>query len=95
MADAVASDVEFIIDSALDARGEAIVAFPGGKTPGPVFERLAAAKLNWKRVTIIPTDDRLVAPTSPLSNVGTIARRSTAWPSPGSPVTTLAQRWMP
>ena len=74
MADAVASDVEFIIDSALDARGEAIVAFPGGKTPGPVFERLAAAKLNCKRVTIIPTDDRLVAPTSPLSNVGTIAR---------------------
>ena len=68
MADAVASDVEFIIDSALDARGEAIVAFPGGKTPGPVFERLAAAKLNWKRVTIIPTDDRLVAPASPLTS---------------------------
>lgn len=74
MAEAVASDVGFIIESALDARGEAIVAFPGGTTPGPIFAKLAAAKLNWKRVTIIPTDERLVEPTSPQSNVGAIAR---------------------
>lgn len=74
MADAVASDIAFIIESALDARGDALVAFPGGSTPGPIFARLAEAKLNWKRVTIIPTDDRMVAPTDPLSNVGQIAR---------------------
>lgn len=74
MADAVASDVEFIIDSALDARGAALIALPGGSTPGPVFERLAKAKLNWKRVTIIPTDDRMVAPTDKLSNVGVLAK---------------------
>lgn len=74
MADAVASDVEFIIDSALDARGAALIALPGGRTPVPVYARLAKAKLNWKRVTIVPTDDRLVAPTDPLSNVGVLAR---------------------
>jgi 6-phosphogluconolactonase len=74
LSDAVASDIEFIIDSALDARGDALVALPGGALAAPVYARLAKAKLNWKRVTIIPTDDRLVAPTDPLSNVGTLAR---------------------
>lgn len=76
MADAVASDIEFIIDSALDARGESLIALPGGPRSivTPVFARLAESKLNWKRVTIVPTDERLVAPTDPLSNVGVIAR---------------------
>ena len=74
MADAVASDIAFIIESALDARGDALVAFPGGTTPTPIFAKLAAAKLNWKRVTIVPTDDRMVAPTDPLSNIGVIAK---------------------
>jgi hypothetical protein len=32
MADAVAGDIGFIIESALDARGEALIAVPGGKT---------------------------------------------------------------
>lgn len=74
LADAVASDVEFIIDSALDARGAAMVALPGGRLAVPVYERLAAAKLAWKRVTILPTDERMVAPTDPMSNVGMLAR---------------------
>ena len=60
MAEAVAGDVGFIIESAIDARGSALIALPGGKTPLPIFERLAEAKLPWKKVTIIPTDDRLV-----------------------------------
>lgn len=74
MAEAVAGDVGFIIESALDARGQALIALPGGNTPAPIFEKLAAAKLRWKSVTIIPTDDRLVAVSDPLSNVATIAR---------------------
>lgn len=74
MAGAVAGDVAFVIESALDARGQALVALPGGKSPIPIFERLAAATINWNRVTIIPTDDRLVPVSDPLSNVATIAR---------------------
>jgi len=74
LADAVAGDVGFIIESALDARGQALIALPGGKTPGPIFEKLAKAKIDWKRVTIIPTDDRLVAMTDPLSNAALIAK---------------------
>lgn len=73
LADAVAGDVGFIIESAIDARGEALIALPGGKTPVPVYRALAAVKLNWKRVTIIPTDDRLVPLTDERSNVRAIA----------------------
>ena len=74
MAAAVAGDVGFIVDSALDARGEALIALPGGRTPLPIFARLAAAKLEWKKVTIIPTDDRLVPLTDDQSNIRAIAR---------------------
>jgi 6-phosphogluconolactonase len=72
--EAVVGDVSFIIESALDARGQALVAFPGGSTPKPILEKLAAANLRWKNVTIIPTDDRLVPVDSPLSNVAMIAK---------------------
>jgi 6-phosphogluconolactonase len=74
LADAVAGDVGFIIESALDARGQALIALPGGNTPVPIYEKLAKAKIDWKRVTIIPTDDRLVAMTDPLSNAAMIAK---------------------
>ncbi len=74
MADAVAGDIGFIVESALDARGSALLAFPGGKTPQPIFAKLAAASLNWKKVTIIPGDDRLVPMDSELSNVRAIAK---------------------
>ena len=71
---AVAGDVGFIIESAIDARGEALIAIPGGKTPLPIYKALAAVKLNWKRVTIVPTDDRLVPLTDAQSNVRGIAQ---------------------
>lgn len=74
MAEAVVGDVTFIVESALDARGQALIALPGGKTPVPILEKLAKAKLDWKKVTIIPTDDRLVAVDSPLSNVAMLAK---------------------
>lgn len=72
--DAVVGDVSFIIESALDARGQALVAFPGGSTPKPILEKLAQSNIRWKNVTIIPTDDRLVAVDNPLSNVAMIAK---------------------
>ena len=74
LADAVAGDVAFIIESALDARGSALIALPGGTTPIPIYAKLAAAKLAWKKVTIIPTDDRLVPLDDPRSNIRAIAQ---------------------
>ena len=74
MAEAVAGDVGFIIDAALDARGSAIVALPGGSTPRAALALLAAQPRKWRDVTIVPTDDRIVEVTSDLSNVAMLAK---------------------
>lgn len=74
LAEAVAGDVGFIIDSAVEARNASLIAVPGGRTGPAVFPKLAAQKLPWKKVTVIPTDDRLVPVDSELSNVREIAR---------------------
>jgi 6-phosphogluconolactonase len=74
LADAVAGDVGFIIDSAVDARGASLIAVPGGSTGPAVFAKLAAQKLPWKKVTIVPTDDRLVPMDDERSNVRAIAK---------------------
>ena len=73
-AEAVAGDIAFIIESALDARNGAVIGLSGGTTPVKAYEKLATMKLDWKRVTIFPVDDRLVAMDSPLSNVAMLAK---------------------
>jgi len=74
LADAIAGDIGFIIDSAVDARGASLIAVPGGTTGPAVFAKLAAQKLPWKKVAIIPTDDRLVPMDDERSNVRAIAK---------------------
>ncbi len=74
LAEAVAGDVAFIIESAIDARGSAVIALAGGTTPVPILEKLAQTQLDWKRVMIIPTDDRLVPLGDPLSNATMLAK---------------------
>jgi 6-phosphogluconolactonase len=74
LADAVAGDIGFIVESAIDARGSSLIAVPGGSTGPAVFGKLAAHSLPWKKVTIIPTDDRLVPMDDERSNVRAIAK---------------------
>lgn len=74
LADAVAGDAGFIIESAIDARGASLIAVPGGSTGPAIFPKLAAQKLPWKKVTIVPTDDRLVPMDDDRSNVRQIAK---------------------
>jgi 6-phosphogluconolactonase len=74
LADAVAGDVGFIIESAIDARGASLVALSGGNTGPAIYPKLAKQSLPWKKVTIIPTDDRLVPMEDERSNVRAIAR---------------------
>lgn len=71
---AVAGDVAFVIESAIDARGSAVIALAGGKTPLPILKKLAEHKLNWKKVMIVPTDERLVPLDNPLSNAAMLAK---------------------
>lgn len=72
MARQVADDVQLFIKSAIEARGSALIALPGGGTPIPIFAELAGRDLDWSLVTLLPTDDRLVPIGDPLSNAGLI-----------------------
>ena len=74
MADAVAGDVGFIVESAVDARGASLLAVPADEAGTAIFPKLAGQQLPWKRVTIIPTDERLVPMDDARSNVRGIAK---------------------
>ncbi|HWH17640.1 MAG TPA: 6-phosphogluconolactonase [Allosphingosinicella sp.] len=68
MAEQAAGDICFVIESAIEAHGGARVAFPGGATPDPIFRALLDRGIDWAKVTIVPTDDRLVPLNDVLSN---------------------------
>src|SRR4051794_19929667 len=74
LADAVAGDMGAVIGSAIDGRGASLIAVPGGSTAPKIFPKLVAQKLRWKKVTIIPTDDRVVPVETELANVRAIAK---------------------
>jgi len=74
LADAVAGDVGFIVESAVDARGSSLIAVPGGKTGPAIFPKLVGGKVPWRKVTVIPTDDRLVPMDDERSNIRAIGR---------------------
>lgn len=65
---ALAEQVAAELTLAIDAKGWASLAVPGGTTPGPFFEALRRHALNWSAVTILPTDERCVAESSERSN---------------------------
>ncbi len=50
-------------------------AVPGGTTPGPVYDALCAADLEWERVHILPTDERWVPEDDPRSNLRLLRER--------------------
>jgi hypothetical protein len=74
MAESLVREAAGIIADAVHARGAALVAFPGGRSPVRAFEFLGPRSSGWSGVTIIPTDDRLVPPGDPLSNFGLLER---------------------
>jgi 6-phosphogluconolactonase len=76
LAEAVCGRIERIARQAVAARGQALLALPGGRSPIPIFERLRECPLPWERVTILPTDERLVTAVHPLSNAALLARHS-------------------
>jgi 6-phosphogluconolactonase len=74
MAEAVGGDVGFIAESALDARGAALLALPADQLAQAIFPTLAAAKLQWKQVMVIPTDDLIVGVEDERSNARALAQ---------------------
>ena len=71
---AVAQEITESLGMALKTRDRAVLCLPGGSTPVPVFKALAAARLEWDRVVVIPSDERWVPPDHPRSNARLIRR---------------------
>jgi 6-phosphogluconolactonase len=70
---AVADWLQGRLTRALAANGGPIpVTVPGGSTPFPILEPLAAVPLDWRQVTVWPGDDRRVPEDHPASNTGRI-----------------------
>ena len=74
LAQQVADDIEFLIERAITGRGHALLAVTGGRMPEPVFRVLAKRKIDWPKVVLTLTDDRLVPAADPLSNFGLLTR---------------------
>lgn len=74
MAGEAAGDIGFIIARAIEQNGKAELAIPGGKTPVAVLKSLAKDKnIEWSKIKVTLTDDRIVADGDPLSNYAMIA----------------------
>jgi len=63
------------LNECLMTHDHASFAVPGGTTPGPVFDALCAADLDWSRVHVMPSDERWVDETSERSNARLIKQR--------------------
>ena len=64
------------IQAAINERGLCTIALSGGSTPKPLYEAIAAQKLDWDKIHVFWGDERYVPPDHPDSNQ-LMARR--AW----------------
>ena len=63
MAEQVAGDIGFVIESAVEAHKGARIALPGGEGSEILMKALLKNKsIDWKKVTIVPTDDGIGSP---------------------------------
>jgi len=71
LAQVLAEDLE----TALDHQDRVLFVVPGGSTPGPVFDVLCEADLDWSRVDICLSDERWVPEDHARSNTGLLRDR--------------------
>lgn len=68
LAEAAATAVHGALISAIDHRGGASLVATGGRSPAPIYDRLARSRLDWSRVAVTLSDDRFTPATSADSN---------------------------
>lgn len=66
---------------ALQHKDRICFAVPGGTSPGPVFDDLCAAELDWSRIDVVLTDERWVDETHERSNARLIKQRLLVGPA--------------
>lgn len=71
----VARKMAGALENILLTHERAMLVVPGGTTPGPIFDVLSAARLDWDRVDVTLTDERWVDETSDRSNGALLRRR--------------------
>ena len=75
LADAAAEAIATQLTQGLGARGRASLVATGGRSPGPVYDRLRAAPIDWSLVSVTLSDDRAVDAGTPDSNVRLLRER--------------------
>ncbi len=75
MAEAAAQAVAAQLSAGLAARGRASLVATGGRSPGPVYDRLKDADLDWSHVAVTLSDERQVDVDSPNANVRQLRER--------------------
>jgi 6-phosphogluconolactonase len=75
LAQAASLAIEHALSHAVAARGHALFIATGGRTPGAVYDCLAAAPVDWSKVVVSLTDERWVGSGDPESNEGLIRDR--------------------
>jgi 6-phosphogluconolactonase len=75
LADAAAEDVGRRLAEGCRTRGRATLVATGGRSPGPVYDRLRRAPVDWARVVVTLSDERCVAPDAPESNARLLRER--------------------
>jgi len=78
---ALAEDLACTLRKAVAARGRALLAVSGGRTPRFVFSYLRELDVDWGRVTVTLTDERWVPPDHPDSNEGLVRSHLLKGPS--------------
>ena len=68
LAGALAPELAGWLDAQLAQQPRLTLALPGGRSPWPIYRLLVQQPLRWRDLTIVPTDDRRVPITDPLSN---------------------------
>ncbi len=72
---AIANRIAGQLRQQLDTNDVVTLAVPGGTTPGPIFDVLCAADLEWARVCVMLTDERWVPEDNPRSNTRLLRER--------------------
>jgi len=75
LADAAAQAIEQQLSEGLSDRGRASLVGTGGRSPGPVYDRLSRADLDWAHVAVTLSDERQVDADSPNSNARLLRER--------------------
>ena len=73
--EAAAGAVVSALETGLRLNGTASLAATGGRSPGPVYDLMALAPLDWRRVRVTLSDERWVDPASPDSNARLVCER--------------------